>query len=375
MVASLASRRWCAAWLGAALVAATSHSAIPTVVPADADPAVVKAAVARDGVVLIDAQDTATTKTDDEWASAAAALAKRLFGASLRVEPMVAAVHEEHAAVDDQKQLQNFTFTGGALLPHTDGYIYGDHQPDYVLLLVGAQSAVGGESVIVDGERVFGRVRPATLQRLETVDVDLTEHSPPGLTRGRFARGPVYRRLPRHKDTNDEQDELVVQGGHNDTTTCATTTTTRLWWRRQITEVAASQVAQRLQTGATPPPMADDDVSPYQSLWQPLGSAWGAADAEGVQEILEELDRAVQLEARVAPRFKVHTGQAVLVDNFRSLHGRERFEGDRRVWRVWVWTDASLGLPADVPQIATTVETQQILEGVSGASSSPSAEL
>ena len=39
-----------------------------------------------------------------------------------------------------------------------------------------------------------------------------------------------------------------------------------------------------------------------------------------------------------APRFVLQPGQALLIDNYRMLHGRERFAGARKIWRVWFWS-------------------------------------
>ena len=30
--------------------------------------------------------------------------------------------------------------------------------------------------------------------------------------------------------------------------------------------------------------------------------------------------------------------QALIIDNYRKLHGRERFSGPRKIWRVWFWS-------------------------------------
>ncbi len=46
--------------------------------------------------------------------------------------------------------------------------------------------------------------------------------------------------------------------------------------------------------------------------------------------------------------FKVRNGEALIIDNYRVLHGREPYDDHRRtLWRVWLWTDASAnGTPA-----------------------------
>jgi hypothetical protein len=45
------------------------------------------------------------------------------------------------------------------------------------------------------------------------------------------------------------------------------------------------------------------------------------------------------------PRFRLGPGEVLLADNYRILHGRDPYEGDRFLWRVWAWTTAGNGTP------------------------------
>lgn len=55
-----------------------------------------------------------------------------------------------------------------------------------------------------------------------------------------------------------------------------------------------------------------------------------------------------------APRFKLHPGQTLVVDNYRLLHGRDAYQDlQRMLWRIWVWTDSALGVP-DLPLASDT---------------------
>lgn len=45
------------------------------------------------------------------------------------------------------------------------------------------------------------------------------------------------------------------------------------------------------------------------------------------------------------PRFRLAPGDALCVDNYRVLHGREPFTGERFLWRIWAWTTESNGVP------------------------------
>ena len=45
------------------------------------------------------------------------------------------------------------------------------------------------------------------------------------------------------------------------------------------------------------------------------------------------------------PRFVLTPGDALCIDNYRVLHGRDPFEGARFLWRIWAWTSDSNGVP------------------------------
>ena len=49
----------------------------------------------------------------------------------------------------------SFTTAGSPLLPHTDGYVYGDHLPDMIFLLSEHEAEQGGANFVVDGEAVL----------------------------------------------------------------------------------------------------------------------------------------------------------------------------------------------------------------------------
>jgi hypothetical protein len=46
------------------------------------------------------------------------------------------------------------------------------------------------------------------------------------------------------------------------------------------------------------------------------------------------------------PRFSLTPGDALCVDNYRVLHGRDPYEGERFMWRIWAWTTDGNGVPA-----------------------------
>jgi gamma-butyrobetaine dioxygenase len=66
-------------------------------------------------------------------------------------------------------------------------------------------------------------------------------------------------------------------------------------------------------------------------------------------EVAEYVERWVAMVREVGdslPRFRLTPGDALVLDNYRVLHGRDPFEGERFMWRGWAWTNAGNGLPA-----------------------------
>jgi hypothetical protein len=62
----------------------------------------------------------------------------------------------------------------------------------------------------------------------------------------------------------------------------------------------------------------------------------------------ELLQRWQQLTWDLTPglaRFSLGRGDALCVDNYRVLHGRDPYEGERFMWRIWAWTTDGNGLP------------------------------
>jgi gamma-butyrobetaine dioxygenase len=47
----------------------------------------------------------------------------------------------------------------------------------------------------------------------------------------------------------------------------------------------------------------------------------------------------------LVPRFALEPGDALCVDNYRMMHGRDGYAGHRFLWRVWAWTAAGNGVP------------------------------
>lgn len=274
-----------------------------------------------------------------DWVETARSLPGRVFGDSLLPhEPQVAGVHIEHANLDARApSASDHKFSGAPLLPHTDGYMYGDHYPDYIMMLMETQSDRGGENFIVDGEAILTSFQDHPLSSsLLTLQVDLSENlRSGGVVDGRASVGPLFRRLGK-----------------------------RLSWRRQLRQDArkhlCTQTHKQREAGET----YDTPNFAYQSLWSP---ACDDADTGTCESMLKLVDAAIQREAAAAPRFKLSSGEAVLIDNWRVLHGREGFPvagsasgAERRLWRVWIWTKASNGLPDGAAMVGTVHDVDKI---------------
>ena len=329
---------------------------VPRVAIADGDG--VAAALASSGFVVL---TNLTTDADPAWDEVTLSLPGRIFPGRLLSSgaKTLHAVHEENAKMAEQFKARrvacaaqgdcaesdwsdSFTTAGSPLLPHTDGYVYGDHLPDMIFLLSEHEAEQGGANFVVDGEAVLRRLRAdaATAPLIglaHTAAVDLTERlEAGGITTGREAFGPVFRR----------------------------TADGTLWWRRQLQSSAYEQGIEQPSDGAPATIKSGAVPQPYQSLWAPPANA-SAEAAEGrarVEEMLRAVDAAIQAEARDAARFLLRRGEALLVDNYRILHGREGYtstRAERRTWRVWCWTDRSSG-PAGA-EVGSPLEADALL--------------
>ena len=65
------------------------------------------------------------------------------------------------------------------------------------------------------------------------------------------------------------------------------------------------------------------------------------------REMIEAWRSTVDAATDQVEHFKIDSGEAVIVDNYRLFHGREPYDDvRRRMWRVWTWTDsAAFGTP------------------------------
>jgi alpha-ketoglutarate-dependent taurine dioxygenase len=172
---------------------------------------------------------------------------------------------------------------------HTDGFTYGHDMPDIMILLCDVDSAVGGESVLVDDHAVLAALRA----------------EPPGSVGAELASFLTGTVLVLTSEGMVPRSGTMVRG---------TPSGRSLFWLGVL-------------DGCMRP--MPDDPDPDATL----------ARFAQVTELFEQLRRG-------ATRFRVGPGEAICVDNYRMSHSRDAYTDlDRLFWRVWAWTDDALGVP------------------------------
>jgi Taurine catabolism dioxygenase TauD, TfdA family len=176
---------------------------------------------------------------------------------------------------------------------HIDGCMaFGDYYPDLVFLLSERPAAAGGASFIVDGQRLLYAIASDPTQRALSRflwDIKLEQSRPAG-----GGPGGAGKLVPSRRPVASR--------------TCAGRLTVR---RHQH---------QRLIDGAT----SRADHRQHLAAW-----AWLTEEA-----------------ARTAPRFQLHRGDLLCLDNYRVFHGHEPCTGyGQGLHTLWAWSDMAFGLP------------------------------
>lgn len=337
-----------------AMVEPLSGGKVPQRVPIS-DRAAVTAALRRDGAVILTELPGASSLPigSPRWEEIASALPGLAFGDGNLIpgQPPVACMHNEFARNSQVRKLQAMHGMEGGVLnkatsddllaaaaqegwtpyteikwqhgvrqnPHTDGYVYGDHVPDHIFLLMEKQNEIGGENFFVDGEAVLKRLlsdpdATALLPLLTTLTFDQTESAANGgIFQGRASKGPLFGRRP----------------------------SGRLQWKRML-GADQHQDLSLFPEGDAPMPRSCWGVTP-----ETLARAAQLESTITPKELVQKIDYAIQAESEAAGRVLVQSGEAVCIDNYRMLHAREAFhgEGERRLWRIWTWTLDSDGRP------------------------------
>lgn len=208
-------------------------------------------------------------------------------------------VHQSPTTVADHRRQDSYhpavtrTVNGNAgvaLELHIDGYLpFGDHYPDLVFVLCQRQATGGGESFIVDGQRLVDAIASDPTQR--TLSRFLWDIK---LEQGRPDRAGTGTPVPSRRPVASR--------------TCAGRLTVRRHQHQRLVDDAPSR--------------ADD----RQHL-----AAWA---------------RLTKVAARTAPRFLLQPGDLLCLDNYRVFYGREPPTGsDGILHKLWAWSDMAFGLP------------------------------
>lgn len=228
----------------------------------------------RDGAAIL-----SWDRTGSEGATAAT---KAVLGRRLRAQR----AQDESEPCPSQGQRTRFDWTTRNVQQriHFDGHtMYGEAYPDFDFRLCSMQAPFGGDSFIVDGQRIIDAIAGDPLMRefLQFLWQFPIEQSTPG---GIPIRGTILRR----------------------------TSTGRLAIRRHGN--------QRLSVDSPEGP----EPRRFLSWWFAITNAAAAA----------------------APRFRLQPGDVLCLDNYRTFHGRERyFGGHRLLYRIGAWSDMAFAVP------------------------------
>jgi len=291
-----------------------SGGRIPQRVPIG-DKAEVQAALARDGaVILTDLPGAADAAIGSpRWEQIAGELPELTFATAGLIPglPPVACMHHEFARNSQVRKLQELHGEEGGVLnkasadelleaaqqqgwtpytevkwqhgvrqnPHTDGYVYGDHVPDHIFLLMELQNDFGGDSFFVDGEAVLERLSAdpdadALLPLLSTLVFDQQEsEANGGIFQGRPSSGPLFSRRA-----------------------CG-----RLQWKRMLGNDQHQDLSAYAE-GEAPIPRSCYGITPETLA---MAAALGAEITP--EQLLRKLDLAIQAESEAAGRVQVNT--------------------------------------------------------------------
>eukprot|EP00435_Cladocopium_sp_Y103_P050024 s493_g15.t1 len=188
---------------------------------------------------------------------------------------------------------------------HTDGHAYGDKFPDYFLLLCAHACEEGGGNFLIDGYEILQQLEEDPETRWV---VSALEHRPVNQTSRLPSVTPVLLRAPGQRRA----------------------------LRCRLPGPPSAFMAQRV---------SEESEDPKQERkWENL-EEW-MEHFLGDAQMLEIYHQSIQKAADAAQRIHLRPGDALVVDNYRMFHGRDPYHDQRRLlWRCWLWTSASRGLP------------------------------
>jgi hypothetical protein len=193
---------------------------------------------------------------------------------------------------DERGRKRRFTATRERMVPHNDGFGFGDFGPDYLFLWCGQPDAAGaGASFLVDGLALLDQL---------AADPDWQDVA-------RFAW-----------ETDIDQSEP------------------------NFPLAAHAPIARRLDVRGRPGGRAQVRHHPFQA---PVPGQ--APDLEAAQAaLIGRWSQAVTAARDAGPMFHAAAGDLICVDNYRLTHGRDAFSDPGRVMlSIWGWSAAAISVP------------------------------
>jgi alpha-ketoglutarate-dependent taurine dioxygenase len=239
----------------------------------------------------------------------AASVAPTVFGGALALAKAPVTKVEDGAPLRSQ--------------PHQDGgQAYGNAVNDYLMLMgdTPAEGGAAGESYLLDAMGILEAL-PERLQRaLRTVHMEQSAE-----THG----FPFGRSVPPCHGSRDSETAAAAKDGRP------------TLWRSALWRPAAEGEQQHSNGGSSSRPFfrcpTGGGTRVHQHLDHPVAGLPGQERQLGEEATLAFRQGLLHAD-NAAPRFVLHPGQALLIDNYRMVHGRERFAGARKIWRVWFWS-------------------------------------
>ena len=293
-----------------------------------ASPQEARAEVAARGAALLSGLDSA----DAAFAAGRAFLGAGLRRFGLQFEASKPQQEAEGAMVasqpaDERGRKRRFTATAERMVPHNDGFGFGDFLPDYLFLWCERPDAGGeGASFLVDGLRLL---------ELMAADPDCEDvarfawDTPIDQSEPNFplaAHAPIARRLPGTQDLPGTQGLPGTQD-----------------------LPGPRRVQVRHHPFQAPVPGQAPDIEAAQAA---LIGRWSAA---------------VERARDAGPMFQAEAGDMICVDNYRVTHGRDSFSDPGRVMlSIWGWSSEAAAVPEGPLDIVRPVIPPAMAGGMTG---------
>ncbi|HTW08991.1 MAG TPA: TauD/TfdA family dioxygenase [Acidimicrobiales bacterium] len=206
------------------------------------------------------------------------------FATSRYADDLEAARVAALPVIDPRGRKRFFQPPSMRMIPHNDGFAFGDFGPDYLFLWCQRPANAGGDSTVIDGAKLVKLLEDdgstADLARFcWEVDIDLSD--PSNLAAN---EGPIARRLASGRVQVHNHPHILAKAGAN------------------------------------------------EALEGPMVRRWQEA-------VISARDS--------GPTFRIEAGEMLCIDNYRMLHGRDAFDDEARmVHAMWAWTTDALAVPS-----------------------------